>query len=277
MIKRKLFGLIALLSVALMLGLTACSAQDLQSYQGILNKIDSLSGNVTVTLKDGTTTTFNLADVNLDTIVNALGNVSLDLGDNITIQKDIHGKVKCLKVQNAEADGVIKTLGTDNITITTEKKGDITLLVTPETLIITMSAGISALSNLQVGQTVEARYDVTSMKALMIKVDFQKDEANIQGTIKAIGTDNTTITIAAGTKGDISVKVTPATVIWIWGKVAATASDLKVAQHVVVKYNLTTLQALNITVGSVAENHSRYQIWNNHFNWGFKGNQGNKH
>ena len=277
MIKRKLFGLIALLSVALMLGLTACSAQDLQSFQGILNKIDSLSGNVTVTLKDGTTTTFNLADVNLDTIVNALGNVSLDLGDNITIQKDNHGKVKCLKVQNAEADGVIKTVGTDNITITTEKKGDITLLVTPETLIITMSAGISALSNLQVGQTVEARYDVTSMKALMIKVDFQKDEANIQGTIKAIGTDNTTITIAAGTKGDISVKVTPATVIWIWGKVSAVFSDLKVDQHVVVIYNLTTLQALNITVGPVVKFQPRYQIWNNHFNWGFKGNQGNKH
>ena len=178
--KRKLFGLVALLAVVLLLGLTACSAQDVQSFQGILNKIDGLSGNVTVTLKDGTTTTFNLADVNLDTIVNALGNASLDIGDNVTIKKDNHGKVKRLEVRKADVEGTIQSLTADNVTITTEKRGDITLQVTPETLIITKSTGRTALSDLKVGQKVEAKYDVASLKALKLKIDFENKQREAQ-------------------------------------------------------------------------------------------------
>jgi hypothetical protein len=178
--KRKLFGLVALLAVVLLLGLTACSAQDVQSFQGILNKIDGLSGNVTVTLKDGTTTTFNLADVNLDTIVNALGNASLDIGDNVTIKKDNHGKVKRLEVRKADVEGTIHSLTADNVTITTEKRGDITLQVTPETLIITKATGTTALSDLKVGQKVEAKYDIASLKALKLKIDFENKQREAQ-------------------------------------------------------------------------------------------------
>lgn len=180
MFKRKLFGLVALLAVVLLLGLTACSAQDVQSFQGILNKIDGLSGNVTVTLKDGTTTTFNLADVNLDTIVNALGNASLDIGDNITIKKDNHGKVRRLEVRNADVEGTITSLTADNVTITTEKRGDITLQITPETLIITKSTGRTSVSDLKVGQKVEAKYDITSLKALKLKIDFENKQGKAQ-------------------------------------------------------------------------------------------------
>jgi hypothetical protein len=246
--KRKLFGLVALLLGVMLLGLTACSAADMQSLKGILKNVDSLSGNVTVTLKDGSTQTFNLANINLDTILNTPGNLSFDIGDNVTVKINKHGKITGIGTQNAEADGFIKSLGTDNVTITTDNNSSITLKVTPFTLIITKSEGRGLFSDLQVGQTIEARYNITNMTALKIKTDYQKDTATIWGTIKAMSLDYTFITITTQAKGDINLKITPETVIWIWGKASATASDLKADQSVTVQYNLTTLQATNITV-----------------------------
>jgi len=270
--KRKLFGLVALVLGVMLLGLTACSAQDLQSFQGILNKIDSLSGNVTVTLKDGTTTTFNLANINLDTIASTLGNASLDLGDNITIGKDNHGKVRWMQVQYAEADGVIKSLGTDNVTITTDNNSNITLKVTPFTLIITKSEGRGLFSDLQVGQTVEARYNIANRNAVKIKVDYLKDTATVWGTINSISLDYTFFTVNTTAGGFINLKINPDTVIRVQGKVTAAASDLKAGQYIMVKYNLTSLQASNITAGSLPKYQPRYKIWNNHENQGDKSN-----
>jgi uncharacterized protein YuzE len=157
MTKRKLFGIVTLLLGVLLLGLTACSPADVQSLKGILKNIDSVSGNVTVTLKDGSTQTFNLANINLDTMLNTPGNLSFDVGDNITVKINKHGKITGIGTHNAEADGVIKALGTDNVTITTENSTNITLKVTPETLIITKKLGRGALTDLTAGQYVEAR------------------------------------------------------------------------------------------------------------------------
>ena len=277
MIKRKLVGLVALLSVVLLLGLTACSPADVQSLKGILKNIDSLSGNVTVTLKDGSTTTFNLANINLDTIINTQGDLSFDIGDNITIKINRHGKVTGLEVRKAEADGVIKSLGTDNVTITTIKNGDITLKVTPETLIITKSQGRGALSDLKVGQNVEARYDIATMKALKIKVDFQKNETSVRGTIKTVYSNNSTITIATENKGDITLQVTPETMIRIGGKGVGVFSDLQVAQRVEARYDITSLKALKLSIDSHEENQKHEDNQEHRDNQGNKGNQGGGH
>jgi hypothetical protein len=111
------------------------------------------------------------------------------------------------------------------------------------------------------------------MNALKIKVDYLKDTATVWGKIKSISLDNTFFTITTLVKGDINLKITPETVIWIWGKAAATASDLKADQSVMVQYDLTTLQATNITVTPSMGNHPHFKIWNNHEN---QGNQGSK-
>jgi hypothetical protein len=168
--KRKLLLPVAILAVVMLVGFTSCSPGDLKAFEGVLQKIDGLSGNVTVTLKDGTTTTFNLNDINMETIRKALGDAGLEPGDNVTFEKGRHGEVKELKVRNAEIQGTIKSLGTDNVTITT-KKGDITLQVTPETLIRGGGKEKPVFSDLKVGQRIEVKYDVSTLKALTITID----------------------------------------------------------------------------------------------------------
>ncbi len=178
-----LLGLV--LAVVLVVGATSCTAADLKAYEGILQKVDSLSGNVTVTLSDNTTMTFNLSDIDLKTLRGHSGNVSLEPGDNVTIGKGRNGEIKELKARYSVVQGTIKNLGTENVTSTTAnatavfdnitlttKEGDITLKVTANTTIIKgWGAKKPALSDLQVGQRVVVKYDAGKMEALTITVN----------------------------------------------------------------------------------------------------------
>jgi hypothetical protein len=184
MIKKKLIFLVAILAVVLLVGATSCTAGDMKTLSGILQKVDSLSGNVTVTLSDNTTATFNLKDVDLQTLRKTLGNASLEPGDNVTIKACRNSDVKELKARYADIQGTIKSLGTDNITITannvtttannvtiTTTKGDITLLVTPKTMILGWGIKKPVFTDLKVGQRVVVRYDVSTLLALTITVN----------------------------------------------------------------------------------------------------------
>ncbi len=168
--KWKLLIPVAILAAVMIVGFTSCSPGDLKAFKSVLQKVDGLSGNVTVTLKDGTTATFNLKDISVETIRKALGDASLEPGDNVTFEKGRHGEVKELKVRYAETQGIVKSLGTDNITITT-KKGDITFKVTPETQIKGGGKEKPVFSDLKVGQRIEVKYDVSSLKALKIVIN----------------------------------------------------------------------------------------------------------
>ncbi len=168
--KRKLVLSVAVLAVVMLVGFTSCNPGDLKAFEGVLKKIDDVSGNVTVTLKDGTTATFNLKDINVETIRKALGDAGLEPGDNVTLKKGRNGEVKELKVCYAVIQGTIKSLGTANFTITT-KKGDTTLLVTSNTTILGWGKEKPAFSDLKVGQRVVVKYDVTSLKALTITIN----------------------------------------------------------------------------------------------------------
>lgn len=162
------------LSIVLALGVTACTPEELQALQGTLKNVDSASGNVTVTLKDGTTQTFNFSEVTVETLRQALGNASLVIGDNITMRASRNGEIRKLQVKNAEAGGIIQAIGADNITITT-KKGDLTVKVTDQTVIRMgdkEEKGASAkITDLKVGFRAEIKYDVTSLEALRINVN----------------------------------------------------------------------------------------------------------
>jgi hypothetical protein len=193
MLQRKHLLLIAILSLILLLAANACTAADIQSLEGMLQNVDSVSGNVTVKLKDGTTKAFNFTDVKLETIKQALGKAGFEIGDNVTIKLDRHGEVKSLETHCAEVDGVIKSLGTNNVTITSDKK-DITLTVTTNTTISIGDKGASKFSDLKVGQKVEAKYDLSSLKASRITIDLNEENNQNQDhpTIKGINTDNKT-------------------------------------------------------------------------------------
>jgi hypothetical protein len=182
--KRKFMFLGAVLAVVLLVGAASCTAADLKSFEGILQKVDSLSGNVTVTLTDNTTMTFNLKDIDLKALRNARGDAALEPGDNVTVGKNRNGEIKELKTRYVVIQGTIKSLGTENVTATTEnttvtankmtvttKDGDVTVLVTQKTVILGWGTKKPAFSDLKVGQKVVVKYDVSTMLALTITVN----------------------------------------------------------------------------------------------------------
>ncbi len=169
--KRKIFVFAAIFAAVLLLvGVVGCTPAELQALQGTLQNVDTVSGNVTVTLKDGTTQTFNFANVKVDTIKQALGNASLDVGDQVTVKVHPNGDVDEVQVKNAEVEGTIKSVGTNAVTVTTKKQGDITLNVTSDTQIKVQGKNTTTLTDLQVGKEINAKYDVNTKNALRINV-----------------------------------------------------------------------------------------------------------
>jgi hypothetical protein len=188
-----LLGTLALASAA------SCSATELQALQGTLQNVDSVSGNITVTLKDGTTRTYTFSDVTLDQVKQALADNSLQIGDAVTVKLNHDGDVEDVESTYAELHGTIKSAGSlttttttstattaptttstisptnifiSTITITTAT-GDVTLNVTADTRIIIGDEHRGSPADLKAGQTVEVKYDTTSMVALRITIEHQ--------------------------------------------------------------------------------------------------------
>lgn len=250
MFKRRTFVFAAILTLVMIMGAVGCTPEELQALQGTVKNVDSVSGNVTVTLKDGTTQTFNFADVTVDTIKEAAGNATIEIGDNVTIKVRKQGDVKEVDVEYAEVHGIIKSLGTANVTITTARKGDITLKVTSETKIRIEDKGTAAFSDLKSGQEVEVKYDVATKNALRINVNTDEvdNEGEIEGTVKAVDTTNNTVTITVRGNGDITLKVISSTMIRIEDKRTAALSDIKVGQKIQARYDKSNMNALKLAI-----------------------------
>jgi len=234
----------------MLLVMAGCTPAELQTLRGTLQNIDSVSGNITVKLKDGTTQSFNLTDVKLATISQALGKANLEIGDQVVVKARKGGEVEEVETDNAEIGGVIVSLGTgngtNNITITTQKQGNITLTVTPNTTI--RNRGAANYSSLQVGQRVEVKYDVITKTALRINVNNEDATGEAAGIIQAVDNTTKTITIATNKSGNITVTVTANTSIRVEDKGTTTFADLKVGQRVEVRYDVATKTAIKLTV-----------------------------
>lgn len=256
MLKRKLF-LAGILVTVMSLVMAGCTPAELQALQGTLQNIDSISGNVTVKLKDGTTQSFNLTDVKVATIAQALGKANLEIGDQVVVKARKNGEVEEVETERAEIGGVIKSLGTgngtNNITITTKKQGDITLLVTPNTTI--RNRGAANFSSLQVGQRVEVKYDASTKTALRINVNTEEATGEAAGIIQAIDTGNKTVTITTNKSGNITLTVTANTSIRVEDKGTATFADLKVGQRIEARYDTATKIAIKLMVENDGEGH----------------------
>jgi hypothetical protein len=224
--KRKSF-LVGILLVAMLVtvGFTGCSPEQLEqliALEGQIQYIDTLSGNVTVRMKDGSIQTFNFADVKAETIMAALGRLSIEPGDPVIIKQDKNGVVQEVIGSFAKVDGIINGLGTDSVSINTEKGTNITLEVTPETVI--RIEGDDAVDDVDDGAVDDVdEGDVEDVD--------EGDVENVDdGDVEDVG------------DGDIE------------DRGAGNFTDLQVGQQVEAKYDVTSLEALTITIDNYAEN-----------------------
>ena len=274
--KRKIF-VVGIMVVAILVaaGLTGCSGGpdggQLTAREAVVQNIDSLSGIVTVETLEAGTRSFSLADVEAMTVVEAVGGLSIDPGDEVIVKEDEDGEVKEIVGNFSEAEGIIKELGIDSIVIAMdgeedeeeeeeeeeeagEGEGDITLGITPETIIRIEDGAAINFTDLQIGWQVEAKYDVTSLEAVEIEIDDDEevgengDEEGVEaeGIITAINSGNYTVTITTEGEGDIVVQVTPDTEIEMADESTGVFADLQLGLPVEVKYDVNTMDALEI-------------------------------
>jgi len=245
--------LVGILIGAMLLTVGAFGCSDGQNggqpttLDGVIEDLDTLSGIVTAEMENDTTLTFSLAEVKAETVVATLGGPIIEAGEPVIITLDDDGEVEEVKVESAKVWGIIKELGTSNVTVTVEGEGDIVLEVTPDTKIEIEDEGEADFEDLEVGQLVKTKYDVISLEALEIEVE-NGDEEGLEAVITEIDEEEYTVTITIDGEEEIVLQVTTDTKIEVEDEGEADFEDLEVGQHVRVKYDTVSLEALEIEV-----------------------------
>jgi hypothetical protein len=244
--RRTFLASILIAAMLVTMGLVGCSGAQLTTLKGVIHDLDTLSGMLTADMQDGSTLSFNLAEVKAETVVETLGSPVIEPGGAMIGIFGENGEIEEIEVDSAKVWGIIKNLGTDSVTVATDE-GDIVLQVTPETKTEIEDEGEADFEDLEVGQLAKVKYDVITLEALEIEVE-NGDEPDIEGTITAINAGNYTVTITTEDEGDIVLQVTPDTEIEIEDEDEADFEDLDVGQLVEAKYDVISLEALEIEV-----------------------------
>ena len=136
--------------------------------------------------------------------------------------------------QTMTANGTVKSVGTDNLVVTTVPNGDVTVKVTTTTIIRKQGA-IIKLADIKVGDqvnTMGTRVDDHTLTARQIEVrgvDNEPEEATAEGTVKSVGSSSLVVTTHAN--GDVTVNVDAHTTIRKQGSTIQLA-DIKVGDEV---------------------------------------------
>jgi hypothetical protein len=229
----------------------ACTPAEAQALEGVLENVDSVSGEVTVKLKDGSTVTLNLEDVSVATLGDAVGAASLEPGDEVSLEIDDNDEDVVTKVttHRAEVDGTIQSVDVDaqTVTVTAENGVDFTIKVTPETKIEAEETdGNGTLADLVVGLQVEVKYNVDTETAIKIEVEDghdDEDEGEFEGVITAINNDTKEITLQAENGAEASYTVVSDTRL---KSGVNTFSDLQVGMEAQVKFDRVTNELLAV-------------------------------
>jgi len=252
MFKSRLHFIAGILIAALPLLVGSCTGYNAsgstQNLQGVLGKIDSISGDVTVILNDGSAVEFNFKNVNVENIREAPGNVALETGSVVTVTRGKDGKVTDLKTHAADIEGIIKSVGTNKkaIVITLDTKGQLSINVTGTTSIVFTSGDLASFIQLVPGQTIEVIYDITSKNALKIEINQPGNSVKVlKGKIIEIDSQAKTISVQDET-GAITppLHVTPSSKLFV--DRTSTFESLFADMEVKVKFNPETHELLKL-------------------------------
>ena len=203
MAKRRHLGLVigTALGVLVLLAAMACTPAEAELIQGILQNVDSISGEVTVELQDGETVTINLKDVTVQELRQGVGTASLGAGDPVTLERDENDEVKILKAHVTEVEGIITSIDPDAKTLTIND-GD-PLQVTAETK-IEVNDDEATFDALSISQEAEVKFDAENRSVLKVEVEEEavegkeeKDSVKVKGILTAVDSSAKTVTILA--------------------------------------------------------------------------------
>jgi hypothetical protein len=224
---------------------------------GTISAVDATAGTVSITPKKGGPDVMVKVDSTTMITRNRLTATLADLqmGDRVVARYDF-ATMLALKINAsvmlAHVEGTISIVDTSGstVSITPKQGGPDVMLKVDSTTMIKRNHQPAALADLQVGDSVEARYNPGSMLAVVIDVETGKksDLTALMGKISIVDTTGNTVSITPSQGGpDVMLKVDSTTKIELNDK-PATLADLKVGDMVNTRYDPSSMLAASIEV-----------------------------
>ena len=219
--KTKITGvLIGAMALTAAVGCADLENVDPALIDGVVQNVDAVSGEVTLELPDGTTTTINLNDVDLGALNADSGSAVLSEGDEVGLTLGQDDSVTSITPTIVKSEGTIQMINADLliVQITTENGIDISVNVDEQSRITARGKGPSSSSfdELTVGIEVDVEYNPETMDASRIhfhRNDLDRDDDELIGTISGVNVDSHTVTILGADNQELTLTITPATKI----------------------------------------------------------------
>ncbi|MFA6959114.1 MAG: DUF5666 domain-containing protein [Thermoanaerobaculia bacterium] len=222
------------------------SEHDLLQIHGI---VSGVAGSVlTITQKDGTSVPVTIdaqtiikVDEHAGTVADLVAGARVEIAARANADGSLTAIAIRLETEDeddafVEIEGVIASKTDTSITVTTEHDGDVTVGVTPDT-VIRKDGAEAALADLEVGDDVEVKAEKDSggaLVALAIHAETpESDDAEIEASGEVTAVSATSITVHDDGK-DVTFGVTPTTVVRD-GKSLVTIAAIKVGDAVEVE------------------------------------------
>ena len=242
----------------------ACRGLDQNAIAGILQNVDSLSGQATVKMNDGSTMTFDLGQIDLSAVKAAAGSASLEVGDPVKLSLSGSGQnrqVRAAQAERLKVRGTIQSVSGQAVTITAENGVTLQVTVNAQTKIEVNDENTGTLADLQVGASVKVKYDPETNVAVKIelgdeekgrgKSDQGKEKSRVTGEITSINAEKGTLVVLTDSGEVVTITVSSGTEIETEG--ADTFGSLIVGMTVKAKYDPATGIAKSIEVKEVGE------------------------
>ena len=235
------------LATILFLAAVACGGVEAEVIEGLLQNVDSASGQITIVTKDGKTVTLTIdteAPVESEGTSSTLE--SLEIGASLEAEVDENNQVLGnIKARQAKIEGTIKEITGDELTVETLSGLTRTVRVTDSTRIELDEDFPGILADLEVGQQVEVKFDPESQVAF--KIDTEEEEAEIEGTIAEIDSDTIAVETERGRR--LTLSIGDRTRIELEDDLPGTFADLQIGARVEAKFDPYTRTAFKIEVG----------------------------
>ncbi|MCH8987923.1 MAG: hypothetical protein IIA92_03855 [Chloroflexi bacterium] len=176
----------------------------------------------------------------------------LRVGSEVEVKFDPESRV-AFKIdsdeEEAEIDGVVLEIAGSEVTVETERGRILTLIVGERTRFELEHDIPGTLADLQVGATIEAKFDPFTRDALEIEIEEQHEESNeeeIEGVI--VGIEGNEITVETESGRILTFTVADQTRIELDDDFKGTLSDLRVGLQIDIRVNTETNVALEVEV-----------------------------
>ena len=233
------------------------AVEDIQSegpeqgeVEGTISAVDLAASTVSITPEDGS------ADVTVN--VTAETEIEVDGEDGTIEDLQVGQKAEAKydpatfdafrievedEVEEAEIAGVITNVDVAAATVTIQDANgvSVTVIATSSTE-ITRDDEPAFLSDLQIGDCAEAKYDAATFEAFEIEAESECQQGEVEGTITDVNLTDSTITLLGNDGNSVTLLVTADTVIEREGE-PAVLSDLQVGDRAEAEFNTVTLIA----------------------------------